>query len=1814
MESGIAELYDVLHDQSRADHVGQYDVYRILESNRARLLAVFDVGVRNGAARREVESGKIEYNGQRLLLNAEFQRAAVALSEQLNVSEIYCARLLKDVEATHPNAALNARIACAIVQFHNTRYQTARCLLQLFAVPAYAQFRDTLMTAMIDLPGSKRGRLADKVLLEIDNVTSTMAAVANALANATTAASSPYGLAHGTLSLRLENLREERRILGHVLYAIAATRNLTGVEVLRLVEWLSAHALQDDMVPYVFMAALFALDIGEDNTSLCNDKTFIGHATRLFDTKTDWKAPQMRAALTLQWALFLRAVHQKDPASAGEDTIEKAVWDGVLGDGFLCLSAFIDDEQLVAQPEMRRDLLDLLERLVSAVVMHMSPVLRRIRHKQEDVAASEQGRQDIAALFRLVGSLYGALPPDTAQLKYWGVSPIPEDERLAAFIRWAAESRDSATTQAAFDMVAGLSTGREAAALAFNFLASDAGILSWANLFGMLEHLHQHPTAQPNPNEVYLAISFLGIARQVAHHSPAARLALHHHPQFRVLPAMLALVPASVPLELKGALLDTVAAFCAPGAGPQGVELCRTVWGAMERAGVLAGVARELEDVEAPGRVFPSTLALVRLLGALVHTPKELRALDAEPRDTMPPGAPPGPYVAFVVDAVLLRTSQREFNNIADKWAMVDVCLAFVERALASLDPLVLTPLGTEVLARLLSDTPLRRFLLGFVDEGANETPATKGSSKSLLRALRIFHRVLEIQPYFLSLNSAAVGLDEAVSWTPRVVVQLAIYVTRDDQEMVLLAVRIFALLVDSSPWKSGGRLAMVLQGAEESAIIQDGFVRVLRAEDTADAGDDVETFVGAGAQDVDADARPDLTAAIKEATMTLLLHGGGVARFLLGYDARGRLEDPSAAQGRPGCLHVILDALSEGVPRATSSDGHHHAHPILATNLPILAEKYYKLLRNLCDDPSLGDETLRYLRTREDFCARHLRAVPFRVRHAGEDGDGLLVFEDGASVAVDARPATAFLRARAWVMELVALEMHVASATSVPRRLLAILFDDEGPEGMMAVEALRALNVRWVDSIKPEDGVELQALRALDFESCARDDGAGCAVYDVDSLLSLLSTIDPTNAGANKDQVRREMKYVLERAAVENRRRQLEHAKALGYEAWARVVRVALARGGKLVDEDVVCELSLAVCAALASGVGGAGEESLAQTLVALIAALRHGPTDVPSDRLLALARGLLECALALSGVGRGNVYAALIHFLHLIEASEGDAEAGVLAIVDSIVDRLVPTICRDAVDGAAVWKTVAFTLLDALVRLSRKDKRHKVLNSLATSGYLQTFVREIKHGEEELFSVLASDPGTPYPRLFFPALTSCVFADDLNALYIYEAKMALLVRLAQTRAGADEVFKARAISTLASCEFLDARPDADEAYLDDTSFLPSVVARYHQLLVPALQLVNSVLASGGVASASAAKQALSFLLSHRETFLAILRDIPPRVTLAVLGSLQLVVALCSFVVPQVPPAELSGYAGFGGVHAALLAVAGRFLSSRYGSTDARVTDEAEYDMTKARAPGYGVNASVFEVRLYDAVALLRKWSTVYLSAASRSGTGDEILSVLLMTPPGKEADVHPTALASGPTISDSITALNEAVAAVEDGLAEVYDLAVKLNDKDTLSLEEVDEVATTSGSELLPELDLPQRRELAVQELERAHGAAHSRILSSLHMLEMLLLLVCEHLRHWPAHARTALGLGTSSAGPLAGFAQMSTHGITPENGMSDALRRLLAPALSRLEVLELPKELVGADATTRQKFVQAMCRRIAEATADRDGMDEADDEDTS
>lgn len=78
----------------------------------------------------------------------------------------------------------------------------------------------------------------------------------------------------------------------------------------------------------------------------------------------------------------------------------------------------------------------------------------------------------------------------------------------------------------------------------------------------------------------------------------------------------------------------------------------------------------------------------------------------------------------------------------------------------------------------------------------------------------------------------------------------------------------------------------------------------------------------------------------------------------------------------------------------------------------------------------------------------------------------------------------------------------------------------------------------------------------------------------------------------------------------------------------------------------------------------------------------------------------------------------------------------------------------------------------------------------------------------------------------------------------------------MAQTRSGAERLLDSQLIPILAQCDYLDARPEADQTFLDQDSFLPSAVQRYHQLFMPALQVIDAITMILGSKHTTASKQ----------------------------------------------------------------------------------------------------------------------------------------------------------------------------------------------------------------------------------------------------------------------------------------------------------------------------------------------------------------------
>ena len=89
----------------------------------------------------------------------------------------------------------------------------------------------------------------------------------------------------------------------------------------------------------------------------------------------------------------------------------------------------------------------------------------------------------------------------------------------------------------------------------------------------------------------------------------------------------------------------------------------------------------------------------------------------------------------------------------------------------------------------------------------------------------------------------------------------------------------------------------------------------------------------------------------------------------------------------------------------------------------------------------------------------------------------------------------------------------------------------------------------------------------------------------------------------------------------------------------------------------------------------------------------------------------------------------------------------------------------------------------------------------------------------------------------------------------------MALFARIAQSFEGAKVLLRAGLLSRLAECSFLDQRPEQERIGLSGSlyaydqnmsevtqdSFVPSVMERYRQLLMPALKVILAILTSLG-------------------------------------------------------------------------------------------------------------------------------------------------------------------------------------------------------------------------------------------------------------------------------------------------------------------------------------------------------------------------------
>jgi nuclear pore complex protein Nup205 len=365
------------------------------------------------------------------------------------------------------------------------------------------------------------------------------------------------------------------------------------------------------------------------------------------------------------------------------------------------------------------------------------------------------------------------------------------------------------------------------------------------------------------------------------------------------------------------------------------------------------------------------------------------------------------------------------------------------------------------------------------------------------------------------------------------------------------------------------------------------------------------------------------------------------------------------------------------------------------------------------------------------------------------------------------------------------------------------------GQPNLRVIEYVQSLCFDWVDALSVES-VELQFLGQLNFAGCVLLDDKGSEVVDQTAVLSLLTRarhvlhmqgqiVTPIDL----ERLNAETAYVLETCASENRQREVLFATTTSFESWRRLVDMTLVKcftrlprdRRETMLSDLLQELPPIICS------GKVAEPTsvlLSEVSLSLITKLREDwrsqqllgsyshSGSLSSERLHGLLRSFLECVLEYRvELVRGNLYAALVNYFHLVAddpngaISEGKSSimtqslslsvmpdellyerpvatppgrpggpasttsSGWLTVLKPVAERLVATVSRDATDGSEVWKTVAYVLLDCLIDLSRDDKHGSILSTLVRHGFLSVFVQDVKDSDRRLQSVLKPEPG---------------------------------------------------------------------------------------------------------------------------------------------------------------------------------------------------------------------------------------------------------------------------------------------------------------------------------------------------------------------------------------------------------------------------------------------------------------------------------------
>ncbi|KAJ3254574.1 hypothetical protein HDU77_004060 [Chytriomyces hyalinus] len=1254
----------------------------------------------------------------------------------------------------------------------------------------------------------------------------------------------------------------------------------------------------------------------------------------------------------------------------------------------------------------------------------------------------------------------------------------------------------------------------------------------------------------------------------------------------------------------------------------------------------------------------------------------------------------------------LMYASGESYDNPAFAQLRADAASVSVEAAqtvLVTLHP------GFSLMLRILSGSPFlkRLFELACIDVDVVNQFGRKCQplAASVKLCLRILLRAFHLQKFvtdviaqdagsFLKNTPSVTGMDQLLAFYKDTVVKIALFINCEiDDEICLLSVNLVAAVsqsplfntIDNAPGRYGkiNRLVSLLSSSTYSNQIVSGFVNRLGIEEvenaldlSAESGGDVAL----SGLKLDMWRDPDLAIVLYEgsvpaafsemhhlglanlirlAILDMLvenLDGAGanafptVSHFLLGYNMKSvpqvEIVEAGSFKGRRSCLHSILDLLRVGTSddagrnQVTDADGEVDLDVPLFYRHPKLSERCYRLMYLLCSDEVTSASTMRFLRTTENFFYRQLEAMPV-------DFVVPILSRGGVMGAETPVVSSTQLHQRAWLMQLIALELHVTTLTgqrSHAQKLLDLLLISPVPDLVKStpfshsmtrfdqpltkmLEILNSLDFNNGDRDQSSRSPQLSYFNDLDTSKFMEVDEYGYTMFDLRAIHGFLLTKQrflekQSSSGMvhDSDRVKSEITYILQELLDRNARKENLGSRIHALYGWSLIVRTILGRGYELMPAESREEKIHALLISILPKFNHPNAcsdmvEEIAPVILELLYRLRE---DCAYQAMLQTASLSVESGLKdggkrdggnaaqklkstvdtlqqtilkglLDGIAkpdasasvRENLYSALLHYLGYTNPSaeeELEAQApkgqslsayrtslmiGNLNVISTYGgDKLLEIVCRDAATADRVLKTAAFALLEALCQLAgylqrgtSSEQLNAIIGFMVKRNFLTGFIGSmVKQEDVAIQALMQSDPGAEY----WPSL------------YIFEAKMSLLLRIAQQKGGVEQLTDAGLIEALTDCKFIDERPDAESDPMDSDKFMFGSTEIYYMTATPVLELLWLVV-SYGRENASLIQRVSQFLYNHQEAFVEILKSKNALANPSAMQELELATAIVSYLGNNRQLLEFgirgSGYTSF---HNILISLLMHYMSvevtGRSSINEENVANERHVQAVCRNLLAYAESVS-----------------------SSEHGSDEASISLVFSVEAGPKTDK------SRISASSALKALSRFIYQYERAADDYRSLSSKASDIQRLGVDEINEIAKRAQVPLIDEYSTLQRQQIALQELKKESIKRSNDVDVLLQIIDHLLLLTWRYFEFCiGTESSVKLDLSNQRYMRGASAAAQNGNGTGAITSNEDAEIGKL-----RLELNALLEKLADLDLTgqeeNRNVFIQMLGRKL-------------------